>query len=332
MNQSFVKSMTFLACATLLSACTMKSQDPPPYAGPSELGQSVGVAVSPDSLPQDGASQSLITVTVRDANAQPMRNVTVRLEMRVNGTLADFGSLSARSVVTGADGRATAIYTAPASPAISVDEFTIVDIGATPLGTDFNNALTRSAAIRLTPQGPVVPPTDLRAAFIVTPAGPQDNQTVLFDASSSSGSIAEYQWSFGDGATGLGRLTSHAYASPGTYVITLTIVDPFGRSTSTAQSITVTPSANPTAAFNFSPTNPRVGQQMTFNASASRPPAGGRIVSYTWEWGDGTDRVTTSDPLVAHTFGRAATYTVTLVVTDNLGRTATISLSIQVAP
>lgn len=324
--------MTFLACAALMSACTMKNQDPPPFSGPSEFGQSVNVSVSPDSLPQDGASQSLITVTVRDANAQPMRNVTLRIEMRVNGTLADFGSLSARSVVTGADGRATAIYTAPPSPAIAVDEFTIVDIGATPIGSDFNNAVSRSAAIRLTPQGPVIPPGDLRAAFTATPNAPQDNQTVLFDASTSTGSIVEYRWTFGDGGTGSGRVTQHAFALPGTYVVTLTIVDPFGRSTSTAQSITVTPSANPTAAFNFSPTNPRVGQQMTFNASASRAPAGGRIVSYMWEWGDGTDRVTTADPLVAHTFGRAATYTVTLVVTDNLGRTATVSLTIQVAP
>ena len=32
---------------------------------------------------------------------------------------------------------------------------------------------------------------------------PQDNQTVLFDASASTGSIVDYQWSFGDGGRAL---------------------------------------------------------------------------------------------------------------------------------
>jgi PKD repeat protein len=332
MNQSIVKSMTFLACAALMSGCTMKDQDPPPFAGPSEFAQSVGITVSPDSLPQDGASQSVVTITVRDVNAQPMRNVTLRIEMRVNGTIADFGTVSARSVATGADGRATLVYTAPAAPQVTVDEFTIVEIGATPIGTDFNNAVTRTAAIRLTPPGSVVPPGDLRAAFTVTPTGPQDNQTVLFDASASTGSIVDYQWTFGDGGRASGRLAQHIFSAPGTFIVTLTVFDQFGRSVSTAQSITVSPGANPTAAFNFSPTNPRVGQQMTFNASGSRASAGSRIVSYMWEWGDGTDRVTTGDTLVAHTFGRAATYTVTLTVTDQTGKTASVSLTIQIAP
>ena len=48
--------------------------------------------VTRTSLPQDGASQSLVTVTARDANAQPLRNVTLRAETRVDGTPVDFGS------------------------------------------------------------------------------------------------------------------------------------------------------------------------------------------------------------------------------------------------
>ncbi len=85
----------------------MKDQDAPPLAGPSEFSQSITITVSPDVLPQDGASQSFITVTARDANSNPMRNVTVRTETRVDGTPVDFGMLSARSVVTGSDGKAT---------------------------------------------------------------------------------------------------------------------------------------------------------------------------------------------------------------------------------
>src|SRR5262245_30341212 len=112
----------------LVGACTMKSQEAPPLTGPSELAQSIGVSVSPDVLAQDGASQSLVTITARDAGAQPIRNLTLRAEIRVGGTAVDFGSLSAKSLVTSGDGRATVVYTAPPAPAVTTDDFTIVDI------------------------------------------------------------------------------------------------------------------------------------------------------------------------------------------------------------
>ena len=223
------RSIAVAAAGALVASCTMNSQDPPPLGGPSEFGQSVVVAVNPDSLPQDGASQSLVTVTVRDADSRPLRNVTLRVETRVDNTPVDFGSLSARSIVTGADGRATFMYTAPSSPAVAVDAFTIVDIGATPIGTDFNNAVLRTAAIRLTVPGIIVPPGDMTASFTMTPSAPIDGQTVLFDASASRGSIVDYQWDFGDGGRSSGRTASHAYRSPGTYVVRLTLSDPYGR-------------------------------------------------------------------------------------------------------
>jgi PKD repeat protein len=317
---------------TLAGACTMKEQDAPPLTGPSELSQSIVIAASPDVLPQDGASQSFITVTARDANAQPIRNLTLRTETRVAGTPVDFGVLSARSVVTGSDGRATLVYTAPPSPAVSADAFLVVDIVVTPLGADYNNSARRSAAIRLVPQGTVIPPGDLAPAFTFTPSAPADNQTILFDATTSQGTIARYEWAFGDGNRDSGRTVDHSYAVPGTYVVTLTVVDPYGRSQSKSQSITVSPGLLPTAAFVFSPTNPRVGQSVNFNASASRPPSGGSIASYRWDFGDGSPLVTTAGPVVSKIYGSAATYTVTLLVTDNAGRTASVSLTLQIAP
>jgi PKD repeat protein len=342
MTQSTFKWLAVLAAAAIISGCTMKDQDTPPLVGPSEFGQSLQVMVSPDVLPQDGASQSLITVTARDATAQPLRNMTVRAEIRVGGTPVDFGNLSARSIVTGNDGRAMVVYTAPPSPAVVSDPFTIVDIVMTPVSgecnpsrgqaCDFNNTNSRGASIRLVPQGVVIPPGDLLPAFTFTPPQPADNQTVLFDASTSKGTIAEYRWSFGDGRGASGRLVSHEFTAPGTYVVTLTLVDPFGRTASAAQSLTVAVADLPFADFVFSPTNPRAGQNVNFNASSSRAPNGGRIVSYTWDFGDGTPRVTTPDTVVGKTFAAAATYTVTLVVSDQAGRTATRSLTIQIAP
>jgi PKD repeat protein len=332
MTQYILKSAAALTVAGLLGGCTIKDQEPPPFAGPSEFGRSVRVRVEPDSLPMDGASQSRVTVTVRDENGNPMRNQTLRVETRVGGVPVDLGQISARSITTVGDGTATFFYTAPLAPSPAVDNFLVVDVTATLSGSDFNSANTQSAAIRLTPPGVIFPPGDLNPQFTMTPAAPVDHQTVLFDASASTGSIAEYQWDFGDGGRSSGRTASHAFASAGTYVVTLTLVDGFGRARSLAQSITVLPATNPTAAFVFSPTSIRIGTPVNFNASASRGSGGATIVSYTWDFGDGTPRVTVGSPTISKVYTTAATYNVTLVVTDNGGRTATVTVAVAVLP
>lgn len=329
MSRLIFKSIAVVAAGVLVAACTMKSQEAPPLGGPSEFGQSVTVAVNPDSLPQDGASQSLVTVTVRDANSEPMRNVTLRVETRVGGTPVDFGSLSARSIVTGSDGRATFMYTAPSSPAVAVDAFTIVDVGATPIGTDFNNAVIRSAAIRLTVPGVVIPPGDMTASFTMTPSAPIDGQTVLFDASGSRGGIVDYAWDFGDGGRSSGRTASHPYSAPGTYIVRLTLTDAYGRQTSAAQSITVSASAIPTALFTVVPNPVKVGVATTFNGGGSRPAPDAPIVSYTWDFGDGTS-TTSGGPTVSKTYGVAGSYPARLFVTDAKGRVSNVSTSVTV--
>lgn len=331
-----MRTLALALTAIVASACTMKKQETPDLAGPSELGTSISISVTPDLLQQDGRSQSVITVTARGPNGQPLANVPLRAEILVAGTPTDFGSLSARNVVTDNAGRATLVYTAPPSLPISVDELTVVDIGVTPVGTDFNNSVTRFASLRLVPTGIIVPPANLRAAFTVTPAAPTANQRVLFDASTSqapsNNPIARYIWDFGDGTTDTttSRTTTHEYDSPGTYVATLRIEDALGRSATASQSVTVLPGANPTASFVFSPTNPSVGTAVNFNAAASQPAPGRQIVSYTWDFGDGTSSRT--GPRVQHAYGAAATYAVTLTVRDDAGRTSSVSQTVTVGP
>jgi PKD repeat protein len=328
-----VRLVTAAGVMALASACTMKDQEAPPLTGPSEFSQSITISASPDVLPQDGASQSFITVTALDPNAQPIRNLTLRTEIRVGGTPVDFGVLSTRSVVTGSDGKATLVYTAPPSPSVSPDNFIFVDIVVTPFGTNADNSSQRLASIRLVPQGPVIQPFNLVPAFTVTPTQPVDNQTVLFDASGSTGSIAQYEWNFGDGRGGSGRTASHSYDAPGTYIATLTLVDGSGRSASLSRSITVAVSTTvPTSVFVFSPSAPRAGQVVNFNAAQSRPPAGGSIVSYTWNFGDGSPRVTTGDPAITKAFASPGTYQVSLTVTDNAGRTAVSVVPVPILP
>jgi PKD repeat protein len=317
---------------TAAASCTMKSQEAPPLTGPSEFGQSVLVQVSPDVLSQDGASQSVITAIARGPNGEPLRNVSMRVEIHVNGTPVDFGSLSARNIVTNAEGRATAVYTAPTAPALAVDQGLIVDIVVRPLGSDFNNSTIKTAAIRLVPPQIVIPPDSLSPAFTFAPQAPIDNQDVFFDASTSKGDIASYSWDFGDGRHGSGVTTEHKYDAAGTYHATLTISDPFGRTASTTRTLVVGAAANPIAAFVFSPTAPRVNQTIAFNASASRAGQGQTIATYTWDFGDGSPRVTTTQPTLNRVYGAAATYNVTLVVTDTSQKFAVVTVAVTVTP
>jgi PKD repeat protein len=66
------------------------------------------------------------------------------------------------------------------------------------------------------------------AAIAISPSPAYPRQTVRFDAGASydpNGQIVSYEWSFGDGVTSTGILTSYRYEVQGTYEIVLTIRD-----------------------------------------------------------------------------------------------------------
>ncbi len=63
--------------------------------------------------------------------------------------------------------------------------------------------------------------------------------TVAFDASPSSGVIANYEWNFGDNTQNDGMQVEHTFLDPGTYTVILTVRDAAGASSSTTATITV---------------------------------------------------------------------------------------------
>lgn len=324
-----------LALAISAASCTVKDTETPALSGPSELALSLAVAASPDLIYQDGVDQSSITITARGPNSQPARGVNLRVDMMVGSTFADFGRLSARTVTTGDDGVARLTYTSPAAVP-NMDAGTVVTLIVSPIGTDYRGEVARQVDIRVIPKGVILPPNGApQPAFTFSPGAPQTFQTIFFDASTTKdegvecGSRCSYTWSFGDGSSASGMTASHDYRAAGAYNVTLRVTDDRGQSAQISQSLTITAGTPPTAAFVYSPTAPRTGQQIFFSAEASRAASGRHIVSYDWNYGSGR---TANGVTVAKQYDQAGAYVVTLTVTDDAFQQSTISQTVTVVP
>ena len=84
----------------------------------------------------------------------------------------------------------------------------------------------------------------------------------------------------------------------------------------------------PTASFTFSPPSPKALETVTFDGTGSKSNnAGGSIVEYSWEFGDGG---TATGATPTHVYATPGTYSVTLTVKDSAGLTASTSENVVV--
>ena len=117
-----------------------------------------------------------------------------------------------------------------------------------------------------------------------------------------------FVWDFGDGTTDTGSITYnpiHRYASPGSYRVTLCVVDTFVCNSPDCVDTLLSVASVVRAAFR---TNPRscVGAPLTFTNTST----GGQ--TFIWEFGDNT---TSTDPSlsITHTYNNPGTFNVRLI-------------------
>jgi hypothetical protein len=231
-----------------VAGCSLKQSEEPGLIGPSMTGLSLSLAASPDLLQRDGRTTSLVTITAFDAASRPVPNLGLHLDMGLDSATGALGALSQKDVTTGADGRASVIYTSPLPAPLGQSDEATVQIVATSVGNNNANAISSSLSIRLTAANQAGGPT---ASFTLGPKFPKIGDTILFDASASQpsvgSSIVTYAWDFGDGnafvrvpyLTSAGPTITHEYSKSGTFTVGLTILDSNGKRSTTTYTLVV---------------------------------------------------------------------------------------------
>lgn len=172
-----------------------------------------------------------------------------------------------------------------------------------------NNTVTDSVTVKINAS----PVPAIEAKRVACPGEP-----VVFSAGKSHDAdsiIAEFEWQFGDGSGETGVETEHAYKEPGTYMAVLAVDDGEKAINSRASaSVEVRVNAPPVAVAG----RDRVvstNEDIVFDASGSFDTDGG-IVSYEWDFGDGT---VSGQANATHRFDAPGIYTARLTVTDDSG-------------
>jgi hypothetical protein len=193
-------------------------------------------------------------------------------------------------------------------------------------------------------------PMPPQASFTHYPPALYENMSATFDANSSSAEgyhdhITRLEWTIDDpnnpeNITKTGNppnpLATHTFVNAGTYLVTLNVTDNQELWTTISKPVAVDPEFGPTADFNWTPYHAYPHNEVVFNASLTKlgwsKPNGqySPITQYTWNFGDQTENVTTSNPITPHQFPTYGNFTVTLTVTDARGRTDSKSKTITI--
>ncbi|HRS58417.1 MAG TPA: PKD domain-containing protein [Bacteroidia bacterium] len=139
--------------------------------------------------------------------------------------------------------------------------------------------------------------------------------TVSFIDQSNQGDaiISQWIWDFGDGNIGTQKNPTHTYSSPGSYSVSLHVIDIYGCSDTRFITNYIKVNSTPKAIFSNSQQKYcKTPALVSFTNSSTGNPT----LSYLWDFGD-TTTSTVKDPV--HSYLYPGTFSVKLVVTDGNG-------------
>ncbi|TMI53536.1 PKD domain-containing protein [Candidatus Bathyarchaeota archaeon] len=163
----------------------------------------------------------------------------------------------------------------------------------------------------------------LSVTVAASPNPAEVGSVIGFTAHATRGvGVATCNWTFGDGTTGTGCITTHAYASQGTFTASVTAADTVNVTATTDISVAVNAKLAVTSVASPRPTE--VGKAVSFTST----PAGGvGTITCSWAFGDTTTGTGCS---TTHAYANSGTFTAAVTATDSLGMNATASNTVAV--
>ncbi len=171
------------------------------------------------------------------------------------------------------------------------------------------------------------------ANFTVAAGGPYQSisaAAVAFTATITgpeTGALT-YSWNFGDGSTSTLAGPSHAYATPGSYNVTLSVKDAAGQTATAATTANVYAPVQPQ--ITGLPALHEVGTKVTLGSQVTGGVPGTDTESWTVSE-NGTTVTTGSGSSLAFTPTVAGTYTIALTATDSAGNKGSTSATLAAA-
>jgi PKD repeat protein len=164
--------------------------------------------------------------------------------------------------------------------------------------------------------------------FTFDPYYPKVGYTIQFTDLSQAckgNSLVSWSWNFGDGGTSTQQHPTHSYSTKGDKLVCLNVKDSNNQYNSGCRTVKVK-NEFPIARFFANPTSGNAPLTVSFDASSSSD-SDGTIVSYQWNFGDGS---TGSNVRTSHTYSSKGTYTANLTIQDNDGASSTANATITV--
>ena len=166
------------------------------------------------------------------------------------------------------------------------------------------------------------------ALFTFHPKVPLDIQEVDFRDNSTDvdGNIVNRTWFINGIFFNQTSMLRYTFPDNGTYTATLKVTDDDGDSSTYSQQIQVLNVA-PSAGFTYSTQNNNYTKNNPISFTDTSSDVDGSIVSYHWDFGDGT---TSTERHPSHTFSSNGRYKITLSIEDNDGKTDSYGKQLQI--
>ena len=281
------------------------------------------VNANPATIPNSGGSTTIVA-NVLDINGNGLSSAPVTFSTTT-------GSLSPALAVTNQNGVATTTLTTgqEAEVTATVGGGTGTDGTALTSGT-VTVAISAAPTVVITP--PATPPTE----------GLPSSYTFAVSVPANGSAVRSLTVDWGDGtvqdlgAVSDSQTVAHVYDSDDTFVITATVEDASGNTTSVSTSVTVIPITRPTVLVTATPQTQFAGGNIVFNIQITVPPGIGvvrTVIHFAdpdFPDGDTRDLGGATSASVQKQYASTGTRTVTVTVTDTVGQVTEGTTSVSI--